>query len=185
MPLPPLRTRDEADVYLDLHPCPRCGSMETAWRDEPVSDRSPPVHRYAGVCADCGEDREFLFELTDGASGPAEPGPRPKTRFGGPQPSQLLDPGEWMLVAEWGVDAWSAADARGDDVGAADSLWTAVAAVEEVFKFLPADLDAVPESAFWSVRGRTVYHREPGRFRRRRLHVLRDLYLNRVPWVPS
>ncbi|MEU8374170.1 hypothetical protein AB0C22_13710 [Micromonospora sp. NPDC048894] len=183
--LPALRTRDEADIYLDLRPCPRCGSMETAWRDGPVTVRSRRAHRYAGRCADCDENREFLFEVSEDGDGPAPPGPRPRTRFGGDGPSLLLDPGEWMLVADWCVEAWSSSDARGDDTGAADSLWTAVAAIEEVRKFLPADGEAVPESAFWSVRGRTVYHREPGRFRRRRLQVLLDLYLNRVPWVPS
>jgi hypothetical protein len=60
-----------------------------------------------------------------------------------------------------------------------------VAALEEVHKFLRDGGDAVPEAAFWSARGRTVYDREPGRFRRRRIEVVRDFHLDHLPWSPS
>lgn len=57
--------------------------------------------------------------------------------------------------------------------------------MEEVHKFLPAERDVVPESAFWSTRGRAVYQRDPGRFRRRRLTRIRDFYLNDMPLTSS
>ncbi|MET7747054.1 hypothetical protein [Micromonospora sp. NPDC005367] len=183
--LPAVRSRDEADLYLELHPCPRCGSMEATWEETPTAQGTRPAYRYSGHCADCGEQREFVFALPDGQPAPASPGPHPTTRFGGPQPSALLDPGEWLLVADWCGEASEVAERQGDDAEAADLRWTAVAAMEEVRKFVPAEGDVIPESAFWSTRGRTVYQRDPGRFRRRRLEVIRDFYLNNMPWSPS
>ncbi|MBM0238947.1 hypothetical protein JNW88_20640 [Micromonospora sp. ATA32] len=183
--LPAVRSRDEADLYLELHPCLRCGSMEGAWGEAPTAQGARPAYRYTGRCADCGETREFVFALPDGRVAPAAAGPHPTTRFGGPEPSALLDPGEWLLVADWCAEASDVAERQGDDAEAAELRWTAVAAVEEICKFLPEAADAVPESAFWSARGRGVYQREPGRFRRRRLVVVRDHHLNHMPWSPS
>ncbi|MEV6368253.1 hypothetical protein AB0L86_15350 [Micromonospora musae] len=183
--LPAVRSRDEADLYLELHPCPRCGAMEAAWDEAPAAQGTRPAYRYSGRCADCGDQREFLFALPEGQPAPAAPGPHPTSRFGGPQPSALLDPGEWLLVADWCGEASEIAERQGDDAEAADLRWTAVAAMEEVRKFVPTEGDVVPESAFWSTRGRTVYQRDPGRFRRRRLEGIRDFYLDHMPWSPS
>ncbi|MFJ6198349.1 hypothetical protein [Micromonospora sp. NPDC092111] len=183
--LPAVRSRDEADLYLELHPCDRCGAMEAAWAPAPVTHGTRPAYRYRGRCTGCGAQREFVFALPEGRTAPADAGPHPTTRFGGPQPSALLDPGEWLLVADWCAEASEVAERQGDDAEAAALRWTAVAALEEVRKFLPTDGDTVPESAFWSTRGRTVHHREPGRFRRRRIEVVRDFHLDHMPWSPS
>jgi len=48
--------------------------------------------------------------------------------------------------------------------------------MNEVLKFVPASTNTVPESAFWSARGRADLYREPGRFHRRRLLIVRDSY---------
>lgn len=184
MLLPAARSRDEAYLYLELHPCPRCGCMAAAWDEAPAAQETRPAYRYSGRCPECGEQREFVFALPAGQPAPGAPGRHPTTRFGGPQPSALIDPGEWLLVAEWCGDASEVAERQGDDREASDLGWTAVAAMEEVLKFLADVGDAVPASAFWSTRGRTVYQRNPGRFRRRRLEVIRDFYLNHMPWSP-
>lgn len=42
----------------------------------------------------------------------------------------------------------------------------ALAAVEEVLKFLPEGADRVPEELFTSERGREVFHKNPRRFER-------------------
>lgn len=183
--LPAVRTRDEADLYLELHPCARCGSMEATWTGTATAQGSRPAYRYSGRCVECQEQREFVFALPDGRTTPADAGPHPTTRFGGPQPSALLDPGEWLLVADWCGEAAEVAERQGDDAEAAGLRWTAVAAWEEIGKFLPDGGDAVPAAAFWSTRGRTVYDREPGRFRRRRIQVVRDFHLDHMPWSPS
>src|ERR1700730_12731338 len=99
--LPAARTPDEANLYLDLQPCERCGGVDVAWESSMVDDGRAQANRYHGTCARCGAHREFIFAV------PREPAPRRAATgpdggvfFGGPEPSQLLDPGEWFLVAE-------------------------------------------------------------------------------------
>ncbi len=60
-------------------------------------------------------------------------------------------------------------------------LATAIAALDEVLKFVPAGADAVPAEAFWSERGRAVHATEPGRFRAARLRAVRDAYADLLP----
>jgi hypothetical protein len=167
MPLPPARTRDEAHLYMDLHPCDSCGAVEVSWQSAPTDDNGLSARRYWGACGDCGADREFVFAQPED-----EQLVKSETvNFGGPEPSQLLDPGEWLLVADLCAQA-----AVGQDDEARYNLAVAMAAMTEILKFVPAGTDAVPESAFTSARGRTVYWREPGRFDRRRLEIVRVAY---------
>ncbi|MEV0393618.1 hypothetical protein [Polymorphospora rubra] len=168
----PARTNHEAHLYMDLRPC-ACGA--TAF------DRAGSVvllpdgdlgSRYAGACA-CGREREFLFRLPARAERlAAEP------RYGGADPSQLLDAGEWLWVADRYARAVPAdphtlpATARAT---ARTRLAVALAAVDEVLKFAGA-APAVPPDAFWTARGRDVRGREPGRFTVVRLRAVRDAY---------
>ena len=94
------RTPDGAYLYLELHPCQRCGSGEAAWRSEPLPTGPSAGRRYHAACGRCGTAREYAF---------AEPAPAAADRcrtsldgvhFGGPEPSRLIDPGEWLLVAD-------------------------------------------------------------------------------------
>jgi hypothetical protein len=168
MPLPPARTPYEAHLYMDLHPCDRCGGIEVAWESALIDDGGSPARRYWGACGDCGANREFVFALPETqVSTEAES----TVSFGGPEPSRLLDPGEWLLVADLCAQAGA-----GQDDEARYNLEVAVAAMAEILKFAPACPDAVPASAFTSARGRTVYQQEPGRFDRRRLQVVRASY---------
>jgi hypothetical protein len=161
------RTRDEAHLYLDLHPCDVCASVDTTWDDGLVSADGDLASRYTGTCPGCGTEREFMFGLpereTTGARFPA---------FGGAEPSELLDAGEWLWVADLAAGNVPADDSR----EARQALTIAMAAVEEVVKFIPPGQDEVPEKAFWSDRGWTVRQAEPGRFRLDRLLVVRDTY---------
>jgi hypothetical protein len=170
--LPVARTRDEAHLYLDMHPCERCGDVNVTWESSLTHDDGVPARRYRGTCGDCGAPREFVFALPER---PMAPGADDVVFFGGPEPSRLLDPGEWLLVADLCAQAASV-DGSPGDAEARESVAIAAAAVDEILKFMPADGGAVPESAFWSDRGRTVYQQEPGRFRRRRLLIVRDAY---------
>ncbi|GII60374.1 hypothetical protein Skr01_04590 [Sphaerisporangium krabiense] len=161
------RTRDEAHLYLDLHPCGSCGSVDTEWDDGLVSVDGETACHYAGTCAGCGTEREFLFGLPQRETASSR-----FPSFGGPEPSELLDPGEWLWVADL-----TAGNVPADDPRAArQALTIAMAAVEEVVKFIPPGREEVPEEAFWSLTGRRVRGREPGRFRLDRLLVVRDTY---------
>jgi len=163
MPYPIARSRDEAHLYLDLNPC-ACGSVDTDWDHGLVSVEGELVSYYEGRCAACGAERRYLFGLPR-----REVIPTGFPTFGGPEPSELLDAGEWLWVAD--LTAGSVPEG-----GERQALSIARAAVEEVIKFVPPGRDEVPEEAFWSERGRAVRAAEPGRFRLDRLLVVRDTY---------
>ncbi|NJP91726.1 hypothetical protein HCN51_20065 [Nonomuraea sp. FMUSA5-5] len=160
------RTRDEAHLYLDLHPC-ACGSVETSWDSGLVSAGGGLANRYSGTCESCGRPREYLFGLPER---PVMPAGYPT--FGGAEPSQLLDAGEWLWVADL-----TAGNVPADDAAEAHrTLSVATAAVEEVVKFIPPGADEVPDDGFWSQRGREMRAAEPGRFQLDRLLIVRDSY---------
>ncbi|MEV0973858.1 hypothetical protein [Microtetraspora glauca] len=161
------RTRDEAHLYLDLHPCKQCGSVETEWGRGLVNVEGELADRYAGTCDGCGAEREFLFGLPER---PVMPAGYPT--FGGKESSQLIDAGEWMWVADLTAGNVPVAD-RAE---AHRVLSVAAAAVEEIVKFIPPGQEEVPDDGFWSERGRTVRAAEPGRFQLDRLLVVRDTY---------
>jgi hypothetical protein len=168
------RTSREAHLHMDLHPC-SCGDP-TRPTDSAVLDLDGALaSRYSGTCPSCGTHREFLFRLPDEV-----PAPRPgRVVFGAGGPSELLDPGEWLWVADrYGAAAPADASRLGPDAGRAArrAVASAEAAMGEVLAFVPAGADAVPAEAFRSERGRTVYGAEPGRFSRARLEVVRDTY---------
>jgi hypothetical protein len=171
--LPAARTPDEAHVYMDLHSCQRCASVETPWQGALADRDGTMIRRYFGACGTCGLDREFLFALPEH---PVLPPTGSVVYFGGPEPSRLLDPGEWMAVADLCARAASLPQGSAPTDESRYDLAVAIAAVEEVLKFIPAGADEVPESAFTSVNGHGAYTREPGRFRRRRLLIVRDSY---------
>jgi hypothetical protein len=180
MVLPVARTNAEAHLYMDLHPC-ACGEIRFPRTSSVVTTPDGVLaSRYAGTCPQDGAEREFLFRVPERIPAPPQDG---VVVYGGPEPSELIDPGEWLSVADAharSVPADTAALAA--DGGAAARaaaramLVHAVAAVEEVLKFIPAGADRVPEEAFVTDRGRAAYNREPGRFRRPRLEAARDTY---------
>ncbi len=157
------RSRDEARLFLDLTPCPDCGTVSPDWNHSIEDAGGELVSSYAAVCPGCGAEREYLFGLPERETAGEFPA------FGGPEPSELLDPGQWLHVADL-----FASDVPEDDPGLA--LAIARAAVDEVVKFVPPGLDAVPPDAFWTEDGRRVHDAEPGRFRLDRLLLVRDIY---------
>jgi hypothetical protein len=171
--LPAARSRDEALVYLDLHPCDRCGSADADWQSALVDVGDDMARRYQAGCGGCGTPRAYLFALPDR---PIVPGPDDVVIFGGPEPSALLDPGEWLIVAERSARAVVPPEGGVPTEEERYALAVAVAAIEEVIKFIPSGAEGVPAAAFASVRGRAAYEKEPGRFQRRRLLIVRDSY---------
>jgi hypothetical protein len=156
---PLARTPAEANLYMDIKACPACGGNGFQGTSVVMLQDGQVYERHTGTCEECGSPREFVFrmpvelELRLGAAD-----------FGGPEPSELLDPGEWMTVAE------VAADREGG--ASKEDLEYAAAAAEEVLKFLPPDADEIPATAFHSPVGRDAYARMPERYTRGRLTAI-------------
>ncbi|MEV8378404.1 hypothetical protein AB0P21_37040 [Kribbella sp. NPDC056861] len=168
--LPVARTSDEAYVYLDLTPCGDCGATETEWEHGLAQVEGELVAAYSGTCEKCSTAREYLFRLPAREHAGADP------NFGGAEPSVLVDPGQWLDVADQLMSVVPT-----DDPAAAGIMTRfAVAAVAEVLKFVPAGADAVPADRFWTEAGRRVYDLQPGRFRRDRLQVVLETYEGRL-----
>jgi hypothetical protein len=170
-------------LYMQLHPCEQCGSRDAEWSNALTSDEGEPARRYWTDCPGCGTRREFVFRLPER---PLLPPPHGPIVLGGDEPSQLLDAGEWLWLAD--LCARAAVPVRVEDGGrpqfddaGRESLELAVAAMNEVLKFIPEDGESVPPTGFWTDRGREVRQSEPGRFRRERLEIVRDTYRDALP----
>ncbi|MDW5327048.1 hypothetical protein [Plantactinospora sp. KLBMP9567] len=169
------RTSAEAHLYMELHPCESCGESSFDPASSVVAAEGELASRYSGTCLSCGAAREFMFRLPGEVLLPDDEDPR----FGDDRPSELLDAGEWLWLADV-LASGMPADPAGPDADGRRSarvdLLSAAAALSEVLKFVPAGADAVPAEALWSGRGHEVYAAEPGRFRRIRLEAVRDTY---------
>jgi hypothetical protein len=147
---------------MELHPCD-CGTSafeQRHWLEERGDDL---LAIYEGPCRGCKKTRHFELTLIDDLP-PAPPS------FGGPQPSQLIDPGEFLAAAErtaGNVPDDAPSRPLHERVALRRELGVAIAALEEVLKFIPDGKDRVPPECFNG--SRPVYDAEPGRFDRRRL----------------
>lgn len=160
------RSEEETLAYLRLVPC-SCGETEFRVATTVRMDGNRVVKQYAGPCARCGAPRQFAFAEAE----PLAPAPPGKVVFGREGTvSTLLDPGQWLALAN---RAARAVTGDVDEAQAQTAMAYAVAALEEVLHFLPAeagDFDSVPETCFVSPLGRSVLAREPpGTFRKARL----------------
>lgn len=172
---PPLaRTSIEARLYMDLHPC-GCGEATPPQESAMIKTGDGLASRFSGACPGCGTYREFVFRMPEQITMPRVG----VATFGDGTPSELLDPGEWLWVADQYASA-SPGDTSGLDPkarrAARQRVATAAAAVDEVLAFVPGTAKKVPASAFRTDRGRSIYAAEPGRFNRDRLQVARDAY---------
>jgi hypothetical protein len=135
--------------------------------------------RYTGVCPSCGAERVYQFRIPEEVRLPAAD----SVRFGGNEPSELLDPGVWLWYSEVAAKQVPAAPSGPDAESrrsARHALATALAAIEEVLKFVSPEMDHVPAEAFTSLSGRAIYDGEPGRFSRIRLSAIRDYYAEQL-----
>lgn len=144
------RTASECRLYIELNPH-ECGEHTFQARSGVSRTAQGLVATYEGACPRCGEPRRFEFILDD------HPTP-PSPAFGGPHPSSLIDPGQFLLTAT--------------TLEASDDLAAAAAALDEVLKFIPHGEDRVPASAFTSLEGKDAYRSEPARFERGQLDAV-------------
>jgi hypothetical protein len=170
------RTNAEAHLYMELNPCETCGETEFNPSNAVIVVDGDLASRYTGRCPRCETPREFVFRIPEEVIFPDAEEPV----FGDASPSALIDAGEWLWLAdliarsvpaepEAGMSAEDRRQVRID-------LRTAAAAVSEAAKFVPPGAESVPADAIWTERGRAVYADEPGRFRLRRLEVVRGTY---------
>ncbi|TDD61773.1 hypothetical protein E1263_06160 [Kribbella antibiotica] len=163
--LPVARTHDEAILWLNRQPCAGCSTTTENWEHGLTQSADGELLiAYDTTCAGCRQDREYFFEL-----------PERETRlgaFGGPEPSELLDAGQWLGLA----DELASRVPVDDQAARTERLKLAAAAVDEVLKFVPVGEDDVPDLAFWTEEGRQVRDQQPGRFRRLRLEVVLATY---------
>jgi hypothetical protein len=166
------RTNEEAHLFMDLHPC-ECGEIRFPRSSSVIETGDGDLaSHYTGTCPQDGRQREFTFRLPRQILPPPGDG---SVRYGGTEVSELLDPGEWLSVA----DAFATAALTADGLARAKAMLVrAAAAIDEVLKFIPAGDDRVPERAFVTDRGRAAYAKEPGRFRSLRLEAVRSTYAN-------
>ncbi|MFI9030209.1 hypothetical protein [Streptomyces sp. NPDC053560] len=155
------RSSLEAHLYMDLHPC-ECGVADFARQHSLQQQDGAMVSVYEGVCAGCGRQRRFVFKMADEL-------PPPPPAFGGPEPSRIIDPGEFMDVANGiatRVGPLLLATPEEDRRKHRPAVVYSLAAMEEVLKFFPVGQDRIPADVFTSERGRALYDREPGKFSR-------------------
>ncbi|WP_433789485.1 hypothetical protein [Actinoplanes sp. CA-252034] len=169
------RSATEAHLFMDLHGCDVCGEEEFERDFAVIVVDGELCSRYSGVCPECGDPREFTFRLPE-----ETPIPDPdEPSFGGERPSELLDAGEWLWVADTIAAGTPAEPAGMDDQQrrrARYDLLTAAAAAAEARKFVAFGADAVSPGALWSPTGRAVYEAEPGRFSLQRLELLEEVF---------
>ena len=167
MSYPYARSYDEAYLYMELRPCV-CGEAEFDKTVASSFEDGRPVTRYSGHCPACGRDRRFTFRMPDGP-----PDISFDTRYGpDDEPSHLIDPGEWLGVADL-FEANARAELTSGDIVVDDQLTAifyllsgALAATGEVIKFLPPGARRIPEDAFRSQSGRALFELTPDRFTR-------------------
>lgn len=160
------RSMAECHLYMTLHPCPRCGDASFRWSVHEAGERDGlRTSSYEGACPACGTIRRFDFVVLDANLAPPA--------LGGPEPSSIIDPGEFLAAGDEAVRyAAASPGALPDEIADAyDAATDAVAAVEEVLKFIPAGAATVPAAAFTSPAGRAVFAADPGRFERGRLEA--------------
>ncbi|MEV6349481.1 hypothetical protein [Actinoplanes sp. NPDC051851] len=179
MRIPFARTSAETNLFMELNPC-SCGNgafpgRQLPWGISVLEVSRQLTVRYDWDCPGCGTHREFDFRTPKDP----EPFPRPGEQFrwgDGTTPSELLDPGEWMLVADR-----YAGSVRLTDPDRRVHCAMAAAAVDEVLLFVKRRLvgaHAVPRSAFWTPVGKARYEEMPFLFERPMLEVTRDTYRN-------
>ncbi|MCX5078445.1 hypothetical protein OG321_39055 [Streptomyces sp. NBC_00424] len=93
------------------------------------------------------------------------------------EPSRIIDPGEFADVGyqvsrSAGLELLNRPKSEHHRYRAATAY--ALAAFEEVLKFVPPGQDAIPADAFTSEAGRARYRKGPGKFRRNFIQMTID-----------
>ena len=99
--------------------------------------------------------------------------------FGDDEPSQLIDPGQWLKLADVVTRGLPPLDELAAHRGLGelrDRVTLAVAAVGEALKFVKAGEDRVPGYEFWTDSGRQMFDDARWRFDKESLEFELDRY---------
>ena len=165
------RSSSECQLYLELHPHD-CGEYGFSARARVERGERGLVAVYEAPCPRCNQNRRVEFRLVDEL-------PPPAPAYGGSQPSKILDAGEFLYAADErlkDVPASPAGLERTRVLYARERLAEAIAALEEILKWIPPGQDHVPGETITSRRGGKLYRREPGRFARVRVEAALSTY---------
>jgi hypothetical protein len=154
--LPVARDPAETQLYIELTPC-ACGESRFPWRSNTVIETEDGswVSTQECLCPGCGVLREFLVGVPDW------PTAAPDMRYGGPEPSELIDPGMWLWIGQRFGEAAYRAQGDGDRRQYRD---LALDALTEVLRFIPEGETFVPRTAFWTEESLDLHDRDPHRF---------------------
>jgi len=168
------RSSAECHLYIELRAC-ECGEGRSPWKHQLESRADALIAAYEGRCDRCSRPWTFEFAL--------DPEVCEIGKFGGTKPSQIVDAGQFLAVAD------AAARAVAGDVSALDDLsrqraralmLRAVAAIEEVLKLIPPGADRIAADSLSSAMGKAMYLADPGRFRKSRLEAVLGVYREAV-----
>src|ERR1044071_8238817 len=129
------RSSAECHLYIELHAC-ECGEARAPWKHRLESRIDALVTVYDGVCERCTRPWTFEFAL--------DPEVAPIGKFGGARPSQIVDAGQYLAVADAAARAVPGEVSRLDELSrqrARALMLRAVAAIEEVLKLIPDGAD--------------------------------------------
>ena len=170
------RSIEESQLYIKLHPCD-CGEDDFMWTDHQLARRGDAkASIYHGTCESCGRERRFEFTMSSEH-------PPPPAFGSGDQPSQIIDPGEFLLASRRAaglvrVDPNDLPPQARYEV--LYELEMAVAALKEVLKFFPPGSDSLPLDAFTSEHSKSVLSADPTQFSRSQIVAELELYRHMV-----
>lgn len=166
------RSAEEADLYVDLE-CEAMNEVVKSRKRRKGERRRQTFWIYEARC-ESGKLVEFEFE--EGGLPSPKPGLRRVVEFGGAQPSLLIDAGEWMKLS----DRWAQAAPRSlaglserARRSAIADIQRALAALDEVMKFIPRGGDQVSSASLLSERGKAYFNKDVRRFTRSALETRR------------
>ena len=158
----------EAELFVELHPCD-CG-QGTEPDFSLVKRDGQLIAIYEGGCPGCDQERRFEFLIPERTTRGAA--------YGGAEPSSIIDAGEFLWYSDRAAERAqlpSVAIDETDLARARSALEVALAALDEVGKFLPPGADILPREAIPSELGKAVYDANPDRFERERLAYRKQL----------
>ncbi len=164
------RSLAEAYLYLMVSPCPSCGKGPL-YAGEAVSTRTEGELSLLGISAECGAcgiRETWNFLIPRNRLSPATPA---DAISDGPEPSRIIDVGQWITLSRMIVEA---ASRSGDKLQIRRFGIESAHCLDEALKFYEPDCDAPPSSAFLTAASRDRFRLQPEQFSRRRLLDLRS-----------
>ena len=177
-PRPTVRSAEEAEIYMDAHPCPVCDTRSFPRRSRIEADGEHLLTIYEGQCPRCSLKRLFEMRLDEAMP----PSSTDDAVNYGDGLSKALDAGQFAAAADRLI-ADAAAQPPTDPASrgrAVYKLRLAMGAIDEALKFIPDGAVAVPEELIRSLEGWRYYDADMHRLSKDHLTELRRETLSRI-----